>query len=437
MKKKILSIMLSLTMVLACIPAMGAAYADDETIKILGFLAPKAGETYSEYLEDADGIFDAEVTGYDNVKAGFEWYADAGYTEEVTKFEAGKTYYYAIDIVNPNDTFLGKVEDYSVIFDLHKLEYDSVALRGEGKKITITGEYSIAYEKVKISSVTSGKTVATVKLSYSAAGRAKADGYQVQICSDYDFDGKIHKASTSNPKATSLKITGLSSNTCYYARVRAKIGSSYSEWSAKKEFTTGYATVKVKNSSVGKTYSVIKKGKYAYVAGKWDVFLVNTSTNKLKARIPVEWEMYNSKVKGMAVYNGYLYYATTVVPFDDDRYCEIGRINLDTGKLSVLKTLRGKTGIKFKVKKGKIYYRYSGLSTSKYYVMSTSGKNLKKKSGKITFSQKTTNVKGYKYTSTTLKNTPSKGEKTYKEYLKKSSGKKILMRKYVDDGTGA
>lgn len=198
-----------------------------------------------------------------------------------------------------------------------------------------------------------------------------------------------------------------------------------------------FEPVKVKNTTAGNTYEVIKRGNSAYVAGRASIYLVNTKTGKVQEK-PILNKIYlSARVTQMAVYNGYIYYAAE---WDDDGFggAEIGRISLKTGKLKLLKDLNDKSGLKIKVKNKKIYYRYSGMSSNRYCRMSLTGKNKVTKKGKITFPHKKTTSKGYLY--------GAGSEEVYEydeyeevwtgyseitEYLKKADGKKVIIDNYL------
>jgi hypothetical protein len=92
---------------------------------------------------------------------------------------------------------------------------------------------------------------------------ANCDAYEVVIATDDAFTSVVKSETINDANTTTLAVAGLSNNTKYLWRVRAKIGAEYTEWQ-KVEFLTALPTPELTNPADGYTGVPVTNAKIVF-----------------------------------------------------------------------------------------------------------------------------------------------------------------------------
>lgn len=385
--KKILAIFLSVAVAISMIPA--TAFAGEDTDTTIG----KVSLSKTSYVYDGD-IHKPKVTVYnaDMELMDSAYYCTPKYSNSKSKYPGEYTV-----TVKEND------------------EYEA----------SMTASYVIKPKNITISSTSQSGSSLTVKWKKrTKTQRKQISKIQVQIATDKNFTKGVKTYKVDNDKS-SKKFSSLTRGKTYYAHVRTYKNGVYGNWSKTKSVWLKRPVVKMDSTSTGKTYKIIKDGKYAYAAAGKSIYLVNTKKNSKQTVITTK-----GLTHSLAIRSGYLYY---VVDTGYDSY--LYRMSLSTGKT---KELCSDYGLSYSIKKIDGNYRiveqsYWDFDNDEpcYNIYKLDGSVVKKyKSGQPSYVGKTSNVSGYKIVKsegTYLGNE----EYSYKVYFKKSNGKKIYLGKYT------
>ncbi len=89
--------------------------------------------------------------------------------------------------------------------------------KGDYAGTSTTATFKIGPKKVSLKSAAAGKKSATIKWKKIS----NADGYQIQLCQDEDFDGTIKKVDVTSKSTVSKVVKSLKKGKRYYVRVRS------------------------------------------------------------------------------------------------------------------------------------------------------------------------------------------------------------------------